>query len=115
VSADGPVREQGLALLKALKWHGVAMVEFRLRPDGTPVFLEVNGRFWTSLALAVHAGADFPVLLAKLAGTFEGSWRTRNRRRQSQCRVFFNGRALVSPIEGGKRSLPTARPGRPTR
>jgi predicted ATP-grasp superfamily ATP-dependent carboligase len=67
VSADGPVREQGLALLKALKWHGVAMVEFRLRPDGTPVFLEVNGRFWTSLALAVHAGVDFPALLAKLA------------------------------------------------
>jgi predicted ATP-grasp superfamily ATP-dependent carboligase len=67
VSADGPVREQGLAMLKALRWHGVAMVEFRLRPDGTPVFLEVNGRFWTSLALAIHAGADFPALLARLA------------------------------------------------
>jgi predicted ATP-grasp superfamily ATP-dependent carboligase len=62
-----PVRDAALAVLSALGWHGVAMVEFRLRPDGTPTFLEVNGRFWHSLALAVHAGADFPALLAGLA------------------------------------------------
>jgi hypothetical protein len=43
------------------------MVEFRVRADGTPVFLEVNGRFWNSLALAVYAGADFPALLAQMA------------------------------------------------
>src|SRR6185295_8202986 len=61
------VRDAGLAMLRALKWHGVAMVEFRLRADGTPVFLEVNGRFWNSLALAVNAGADFPSLLATMA------------------------------------------------
>jgi predicted ATP-grasp superfamily ATP-dependent carboligase len=31
------------------------------------VFLEVNGRFWNSLALACHAGVDFPALLADMA------------------------------------------------
>ncbi|HEY0003481.1 MAG TPA: ATP-grasp domain-containing protein [Pyrinomonadaceae bacterium] len=61
------LREAGLSILRALGWHGVAMVEFRLRPDGVPVFLEVNGRFWNSLPLAVYAGADFPGLLAQLA------------------------------------------------
>ncbi|HEY9403722.1 MAG TPA: ATP-grasp domain-containing protein [Pyrinomonadaceae bacterium] len=61
------VREAALAVLSALNWHGVAMVEFRLRADGTPVFLEVNGRFWNSLPLAVYAGVDFPALLAELA------------------------------------------------
>jgi predicted ATP-grasp superfamily ATP-dependent carboligase len=61
------LREQALAILRALEWHGVAMVEFRVRADGTPVFLEVNGRFWNSLALAVHAGVDFPALVARLA------------------------------------------------
>src|SRR5262252_2509951 len=45
------VREAALAILRAVKWHGVAMVEFRVTPDGTPVFMEVNGRFWNSLAL----------------------------------------------------------------
>jgi predicted ATP-grasp superfamily ATP-dependent carboligase len=61
------IRQAALAILKELKWHGVAMVEFRVRPDGRPVFLEVNGRFWNSLPLAVYAGADFPKLLAELA------------------------------------------------
>jgi predicted ATP-grasp superfamily ATP-dependent carboligase len=67
VEPEPRVREAALVILRALRWHGVAMVEFRLRPDGTPVFLEVNGRFWNSLPLAVHAGADFPALLAELA------------------------------------------------
>ena len=61
------LRDMAIALLEALHWHGVAMVEFRVRPDGTPVLLEVNGRFWTSLSLAVHAGVDFPALLAEMA------------------------------------------------
>jgi predicted ATP-grasp superfamily ATP-dependent carboligase len=66
VKLDPRVREAGLAILQALGWHGVAMVEFRIRPDGTPVFLEVNGRFWNSLSLATHAGVDFPALLAHM-------------------------------------------------
>lgn len=61
------IREISLAMLKALNWHGVAMIEFRLREDGVPVFLEVNGRFWHSLALACYAGVDFPALLVRMA------------------------------------------------
>jgi predicted ATP-grasp superfamily ATP-dependent carboligase len=61
------IRDPALLILKELKWHGVAMVEFRVRPDGQPVFLEVNGRFWNSLPLAVYAGADFPKFLAEMS------------------------------------------------
>jgi predicted ATP-grasp superfamily ATP-dependent carboligase len=61
------IREASLAMLRALNWHGVAMIEFRLRADNVPVFLEINGRFWHSLPLACYAGADFPALLAKMA------------------------------------------------
>ncbi len=64
---DPKIRDASLALLKALHWHGVAMVEFRLRDDGIPVFLEINGRFWHSLPLACYAGVDFPALLAHMA------------------------------------------------
>jgi predicted ATP-grasp superfamily ATP-dependent carboligase len=64
---DPMLRAQGQAILRALDWHGVAMVEFKRRPDGTVVFLEVNGRFWNSLPLAVYAGADFPRWIAELA------------------------------------------------
>ncbi len=67
IKPDPQVREASLALLQALRWHGPAMVEFRIRPDGVPVFMEVNGRFWNSLALAIYAGVDFPSLTCMLA------------------------------------------------
>jgi peptidoglycan/LPS O-acetylase OafA/YrhL/predicted ATP-grasp superfamily ATP-dependent carboligase len=52
---------QSIALLRALKWEGVAMVEYRYDPlTGRAALMEVNGRFWGSLPLACHAGASFP-------------------------------------------------------
>ena len=47
-------------LLQALDWEGQAMVEYRYEPDSGHYWLmEVNGRFWGSLPLALHCGADF--------------------------------------------------------
>jgi len=58
---DRGLVEQSVRLLRALEWEGVAMVEFLLdRATGTANLMEVNGRYWGSLALAVHAGVDFP-------------------------------------------------------
>jgi predicted ATP-grasp superfamily ATP-dependent carboligase len=55
-------------LLKALDWFGVAMVEFKLDPrDNTPKLMELNPRFWGSLALAIEAGVNFPYLLLRMA------------------------------------------------
>jgi predicted ATP-grasp superfamily ATP-dependent carboligase len=68
VEPDPELRRASLAILKALRWQGVAMVEFRQAPGEPPVFMEVNGRFWNSLPLACYAGADFPAWLAELAG-----------------------------------------------
>jgi predicted ATP-grasp superfamily ATP-dependent carboligase len=67
VAPDPVIRKASLAILKALNWHGVAMVEFRQAEGQPPVFMEVNGRFWNSLALACYAGVDFPALLARMA------------------------------------------------
>ncbi|MBI3924903.1 MAG: ATP-grasp domain-containing protein [Armatimonadetes bacterium] len=51
-------------LLKALRYTGVAMAEYRRNPEtGSFALLEVNGRFWGSLPLAVASGADFPLFL----------------------------------------------------
>ena len=67
-AADEDVTAAGLRLLEHLDWHGPAMVEFRRDDrDDTPNLLEVNPRFWGSLALAVHAGVDFPWLYYQLA------------------------------------------------
>ncbi len=53
-------------LLRDLRWHGVAMVEFRRAPDGRAVLMEINPRLWGSLQLALDAGIDFPGLMLDL-------------------------------------------------
>lgn len=61
-------REYTEALLGSLGWHGVAMVEFKLdERDGLPKLMEINGRFWGSLQLAIDSGVDFPSMLMDIA------------------------------------------------
>lgn len=62
------VVEYAERLLRELDWTGVAMVEFkRDAGSGVPYLMEINGRFWGSLQLAVDSGVDFPCLLAEAA------------------------------------------------
>jgi CelD/BcsL family acetyltransferase involved in cellulose biosynthesis/predicted ATP-grasp superfamily ATP-dependent carboligase len=57
-------RAHATRLLDEIGWHGVAMVEFkRDHRDNVPKLIEINGRFWGSLQLAIDAGVDFPALL----------------------------------------------------
>jgi predicted ATP-grasp superfamily ATP-dependent carboligase len=59
----------GRRLLEVLDWNGVAMIECkRDRTTGRPVVMEINGRFWGSLQLAIDAGIDFPALLVRCVG-----------------------------------------------
>lgn len=58
---DPVLARYAVALLRALAWRGVAMVEFRRDPaSGRTELMEVNGRFWGSVALSIQAGFDFP-------------------------------------------------------
>ena len=59
--------ESSEKLLKAANWHGVAMVEYRVTPEGKAYLMEVNTRFWGSLQLAIDAGIDFPWLLYQIS------------------------------------------------
>lgn len=66
--SEPEIETAGLALLEALDWHGPAMVEFkRDSRDGSLTLMEVNPRFWGSLALSIHAGVDFPYHYYRLA------------------------------------------------
>ena len=50
-------------LLSAVGFTGVAMVEFKRDvKDGRAKLMEINGRFWGSLQLAIACGIDFPGL-----------------------------------------------------
>jgi len=67
---DSRLRELGLQLLTALRWHGVAMVEFKKDArDGRFKLMEINPKFWGSLDLSIACGVDFPYLAVQMAAT----------------------------------------------
>jgi predicted ATP-grasp superfamily ATP-dependent carboligase len=68
LAVDPRLLDEAMRLLGPLGWHGVAMVEYKQdRRTGQPILMEVNGRFWGSLQLAVDAGVDFPYLTYQLS------------------------------------------------
>jgi len=68
IALDESLAGPGIRLLEALDWNGVAMIECkRDAATGRQVIMEVNGRFWGSLQLAIDAGVDFPALLVRCA------------------------------------------------
>lgn len=68
IAAPGDLMARSEALLSALQWEGVAMIEYKVdAQSGTPYLMEINGRFWGSLQLAIDSGADFPRLLQECA------------------------------------------------
>src|SRR6266568_1424993 len=64
-------------LLGALRWHGIAMIEFRYnaRTDSF-VLIEINARFQASTALSLDAGLNLPYLVYALytGGTLDDSY-----------------------------------------
>jgi predicted ATP-grasp superfamily ATP-dependent carboligase len=61
---DKELLAKSIRLLIELGWYGVAMVEFKRDVrDGELKLMEINPRFWGSLALPIAAGMNFPVLL----------------------------------------------------
>ncbi|MEN0037248.1 MAG: ATP-grasp domain-containing protein [Cellvibrio sp.] len=64
-AVDPTLKNYAQKILDQVGWHGVAMVEFRVTPEGKPYLMEVNTRFWGSLQLAIDAGIDFPALLVQ--------------------------------------------------
>ena len=64
VPLDSVRLDYATRLAKALRWTGLMMVEFKVASDSR--LMEINGRVWGSLPLAVLSGMDFPSRLAEL-------------------------------------------------
>lgn len=68
IPLDADLVDRSVALLRDFAWQGVAMVEFKLDTRrNVPFLMEINGRLWGSLQLAIDAGVDFPLLLVHAA------------------------------------------------
>ena len=67
VALDHGLLAASQSLIRALDYTGVAMVEFKVNVEsGEWIFVEINGRFWGSLPLALAAGVDFPLYLYEM-------------------------------------------------
>lgn len=57
-------------LLKSLNWSGPIMFEYKYNPENSRYYLmEINGRWWGSLPLAINAGINMPLFFINaLAG-----------------------------------------------
>ena len=67
---NSQILKLGQKLLDNLSWTGVAMVEFKYDPKSKQYkLMEINPRFWGSLALPVASGINFPKLLLDMVTT----------------------------------------------
>lgn len=60
VDVDEQLVEPAVRFLEAIGWRGMFMLEFLRDSDGTPWFMELNGRAWGSMALARRRGFEYP-------------------------------------------------------
>jgi len=68
IGADPDLVAGATRLIERFDWRGVAMLELkRDAASGVAYVMEVNGRLWGSLQLAIDAGVDFPRLLVDAA------------------------------------------------
>lgn len=62
------IKEMAEHLLKSMSWHGLAQVEFKYDPKtDTYRLMEINPKFWGTLAISVAAGVDFPYMAYQMA------------------------------------------------
>jgi len=67
VTVDRALGDAIAGVLGEIGWFGLAQLQFLVPADGRPRLIDLNPRFYGSLALAVAAGADFPALWGALA------------------------------------------------
>ncbi|MDP9021028.1 MAG: ATP-grasp domain-containing protein, partial [Actinomycetota bacterium] len=107
VALDPVLLGHTVRLLGALGWTGLAMAEFKVGRAGARL-MEVNGRIWGSLALAVRSGMDFPARLAdvltgngdRVATSFDGDYAVGVRSRDLELELRWIGTVLrgVPPL-----------------
>jgi predicted ATP-grasp superfamily ATP-dependent carboligase len=67
VPIDRALAEGAARLLEMLRWFGLAELQFVHQQGSQPLLVDLNGRFYGSMALAVAAGLNFPAAWAALA------------------------------------------------
>lgn len=67
MAIDEELARRATHLLTELRWSGLMQLEFVVPEGGPPVLIDLNGRFYGSMALAAWAGVDFASASTALA------------------------------------------------
>lgn len=69
ISLNSNIAENNFqTLLEQLEWHGVCQADFIIdKESNIPFLIDINPRFWGSIAQSIASGVDFPYLYYKLA------------------------------------------------
>ena len=60
IALEENLRESSAQLIRAIGFQGIAMVEYKIQPNGSAVLMEINGRPWGSIGLPIASGIDYP-------------------------------------------------------
>ena len=100
VAPDRELEERIAALLAAIGWNGIFELQFIRRPEGDYV-IDLNTRFYGSLALAVRSGLNLPAIWVDLLlgrtpriGAYKVGVRYRSEQRDARAiaHAFLEGR-----------------------
>lgn len=101
---DPEVVERALLVLDILKWHGLAHLDLIQDRRGVFKIIEINPRPWGAMALAIHAGIDFPWLWYRLS-MGESIDLCQEKSRQTYCRwILGDCLAFLNRLRHGRMS-----------
>ncbi len=63
IPVNGPLALASAKLIAAMGFEGLAMAEYKQTNDGRFVLMEINGRPWGSMGLAIASGINYPAYL----------------------------------------------------
>ncbi len=67
VPVSPAISESARGLLEGMSWSGLVQLQFILGPDGRARLIDLNPRFYGSMALAIGSGANLPAVWAATA------------------------------------------------
>lgn len=106
IEIDSQLLNATASLMKQIGFTGPAMVEYKVdHRSGQPYLMEINGRFWGSVLLAIAAGQDLPFLYWEMLNGMD------IRPEETVFRVGVRGRYIV----GDTKSLFLSLKGAPKR
>jgi hypothetical protein len=93
IHVDSELAAAAGRMLAQIGWRGLFMVELLRDTDGTPWFMELNGRSWGSMALARRCGLEYPAWALRQA--FDETFRVSDPQRVAPRTCRHLGREIV--------------------